>query len=151
MANRVGAHVLMRVHVWVGDSEHELEYMSVCVCLYLCVCTCWCVCWCLVCAPLLMRRHSRDACANGSWSCRGGIDCSDLQIIALKSDQQQPTEVEKKQNLSNQQESSRSALRSNMFNCLWCSPAPTAQGPEGERQVQGLTFPFHCQPHSRVD
>lgn len=40
-----------------------------------------------------MHRHSRDVCTNGSWSCRGCIDCSDLQIIALKSDQQQPTKV----------------------------------------------------------
>lgn len=116
----------MHVHVWVGDTEHELE----CVCMW--VCAPWCVCWCPFCAPLLMHRHSGDACANGSWSCRGCIDCSDLQIIALKSDQQQPTEVgkkTKKKSFPIQQESGRSALRSNTFNCLWCSPAPTAQSP----------------------
>lgn len=64
-------------------------YLFVCVCVY----ACGCVCWCLLCALLLMHRHSRDVCTNGSWSCRGCIDCSDLQIIALKSDQQQPTKV----------------------------------------------------------
>lgn len=131
-----------RVHVWMGDSVHELEYIR------LCVCVCGCVSWCLFCAPLLMHRHSRDVRANGSWSCRGCIDCSDLQIIALKSDQQQPTKVK---NFSNQQEYGCSTPRSNMFNCLWCSPAPTAEGPGGGRQVQGLTFPFHSQPHSHID
>lgn len=75
------------VDVWMGDSEHELEY----ICLY--VCACGCVSWCLFCAPLLMHRHSRDVRTNGGWSCRGCIDRSDLQIIALKSDQQQHTEV----------------------------------------------------------
>lgn len=62
-----------------------------------------------------------------------------------------PTTTRWGKNFSNQQESGCSTLRSNMFNCLWCSPAPTAQGPEGGRQVQGLTFPFHSQPHSHID
>lgn len=38
-----------------------------------------------------------------------------------------------------------------MFNCLWCSSAPTAAGPWGEGLVQGLTFPFHSQPHAHMD
>lgn len=96
--------------------------VSVCECAYMCeeqfrawawiyVCMCICVfvhgsaCWCLFCALLLMHRHSRDACTNGGWSCRSCIDCSDLQIIALKSDQQQSTEV--KTSLTNR---SRAAL-----------------------------------------
>lgn len=119
-------------------------YVFGCVCVH----ACGCVCWCLFCALLLMHKHSRDVCANGSWSCHGCIDCSDRQIIAQKSDQQ-PTHWGK--NFSNQQDSGRTTLRSNMFNCLWCSPAPTAQGPGGEMQVQGLTFRFHSQPHSHID
>lgn len=44
-----------------------------------------------------MHRHSRGVCTNGGWGCRARIDCSDLQIIVVKSDQQQQdTEVEKK-------------------------------------------------------
>lgn len=61
--------------------------------VHVCVHACGCICWCLFCALLLMHRHSRDVYANGSWSCRGCIDCSGWQIIALKSDQQRATKV----------------------------------------------------------
>lgn len=104
-------------YVRMGDSVHELEYITLCVCAF------GCVRWCLFSAPLLMHRHSRGVCTNGGWSCRACIDCSDLQIIVLKSDQQQPTKV--KAYLTNRSLGC-SIRRSNMFNCLWCSLAPTA-------------------------
>lgn len=112
-------------------SVHELEYICMCMCVRV---------------DVFVDASSVLLCScTGTLGC---IDCSELQIIAVKSDQQQPAEVK---NFSNQQESGCSTLWSNMFNCLWCSPAPTAEGPEGQRQVQGLTFPFHSQPHSHID
>lgn len=104
--------------------------------LYVYVCACGCLRWCLFCAPLLMHRHSRLY-----WLLRPADYCCE----------EWPTATHWGKNFSNQQESSCSTLRSNMFNCLWCSLAPTAEGPGGQRQVQGLTFPFHSQLHSHID
>ena len=62
--------------MYISESVHELEYICMCMCVHVDVFV--------------------DACSVLLCSCtgtRGCIDCSDLQIIAVKSDQQQPTEV----------------------------------------------------------
>lgn len=143
----VNARVWVHVHVWmVQFCAWAWIYLFVCVRVCVFVCACGCVSWCLFCALLLMHRHSRDVCTNGSWSCRGCIDCSDLQIIALKSDQQQPTKV--KTSLTNR---SPAALPWEATCLIVCGILrPLLLRALGEK-VQGLTFPLHSQPHSHID